>query len=281
MRIFRINYNEAGNLLPDGSVLGNQGEHNATLLTVTPPDEMTENEKITSYRIAFELTNCRAVHSESIAKADVISLPLFSQITSSETVAVQLEGYDENGDVIVKSPKIKKLKFNPSVCGVEIPLSDSPNSMAAEVTANTAFRNNFKEDEKGNLTYKGQPITERKTFLIEGTTDEYFLPLYTISNAVTLYINKSTCETEDNEIINLENKEIKTIYFNINGTLVDIKNLSAYDGKSYIVNIEKLVFDTNSGLLHALTLYCPFDDSILIQNLQNYESMSFKLELYE
>ena len=182
MRTFRIDFSNESNPLTDGDVLGNQGEHNATIIVITPPAEMTENENITSYRIAFELTNCRSVRSASIAKSDAVSLPLFSQITSSETIAIQLEGYNENGDLVVKSPKVSKLKFNPSVCGVELPLSGSSNSLAAEVNLNTNFRNNFTETESGNLTYKGQPIgggtAERPTKTLEreyGDNIDFFI----------------------------------------------------------------------------------------------------------
>ena len=282
MRTVHIDFLTPENPLPDGNILGNQGEHNATILAVTPPAEMTANENITSYRIAFELTNCRAVHSKDIAKADIISLPLFSQITLSETVAVQLEGYDENGDVIVKSPKIKKLKFNPSVCGIEIPPSDSPNSMAAEVTANTAFRNKFGEDENGNLLYKGESIstTERPFITISGMSSDLLLQHSTHTGNVMLFLLNNTYEGHD-----LKGCEIKSLSFVFDGTKINVKALSTLDSRPYCINMSNLIFSPYFGLLYVATLYDilaqsdGYSDS-LIGMLSTGMSYEVELEIY-
>ena len=246
MRTFRIDFSNESNPLTDGDVLGNQGEHNATIIVITPPAEMTENENITSYRIAFELTNCRSVHSASIAKSDEVSLPLFAQITSSETVAIQLEGYDGNGDLVVKSPKISKLKFNPSVCGVELPLSGSSNSLAAEVNLNTNFRNNFAETESGNLTYKGQPIgggtAERPTKTIELSYDSSEIDFIFNSSFLSFVIY-----TYNESKVPLNSEILKTeLLFDDQNypDWIDTKEMINYDPTSpYIVYQNKPFFD--------------------------------------
>ncbi len=272
MRTVHIDFLNTENQLPDGNILGNQGEHNATVLAVTPPAEMTANENITSYRIAFELSNCRAVHSKDIAKADVISLPLFSQITSSETVAVQLEGYDGNGEIIIKSPKIKKLKFNPSVCGVEIPPSDSPNSMAAEVTANTAFRNKFSENENGNLLYNGKSLADRpyKTFIVN-QADTYTISTNSNTGVFVFGLNVP------DDAVNADVKRVR-IKFSGYAEWIDIDDISLLS-LQYIATIKrKLSFinDYSGYLLLGLDSITSQNDIINNIAVSNYSQIEIE-----
>ncbi len=272
MRTFQIDFLNTENPLPDGNILGNQGEHNATVLVITPPAEMTANESITSYRIAFELSNCRAVHSGNIAKTDIISLPLFSQITSSETIAVQLEGYDGNGEIVVKSTKLTKLKFNPSVCGVEIPPSDSPNSMAAEVTRNTKFRENFNENENGNLTYKGNPIGSNPPYdTISLDSSQFF------SSSISGDITELCLASED--IISLGTK-IKTIRIKYEDKMIDIKNMAEVDGIPYILNMDNVVLSPTFNLPMLALFGCPYGANALINAFGEYSINNIEVDYY-
>ena len=167
IRNFRILFPSADNILPDGDFAGYVGEHNATLLEITPPKEMTDCEDIATYRIAFELTNCRAVHSDPITKAVSISMLLPAQVTSSKVISVQLEGYSTDNNLVAKSEKISKIKFYPSVCGVETGADNKPFGIVAEVTANTQARHKHSNaavldslsDSGGTLQYNGKPIS--------------------------------------------------------------------------------------------------------------------------
>lgn len=154
-------------MLPDGEFAGYIGEHNATLLEITPPKEMSDCEKISAYKIAFELTNCRSVHSDEIAKAPSISMYLPSQITSSRIIAVQLEGYSTDGSLIAKSEKAVKIRFAPSVHGVETGYDNGkPFNTATEIKENTKARHTHKNinvinglsDNDGILRYNGKPV---------------------------------------------------------------------------------------------------------------------------
>lgn len=251
MRQFHIDFTGTENTLPDGNILGNQGEHNATELIITPPQEMTDNENITSYRIAFELCNCRAVHSEIIEKSETLSLPLFSQITSSDTVAVQLEGYDNNGELVIKSEKITKLKFNPSVYGVEIPPNGSPNSMAAEVAANTNFRKSF--------NYRTITLDQSMCFGINNGT----------SAILCLY----------EEVIPV-NTEIKTIRLNYNGQMIDIKDMATIDDIPYILNMNRVYLSQSHGMLTLAVIGFVTDTNAVISTLQNYEIPEIEVDYY-
>ena len=158
MRKFTIDFT-AENTLPDGSILGKQGEHNATELIIVPPSEMTDCEDVTSYRIAFGLTNCRCVHSETLEKAAEVSMLLFSQITSSESVEIQLEGYGADGNLVMKSTTVNKLKFLPSVCGKETGADGNSQSMSNEVNQNTAARHNHEnKDVLDGLSADGESL---------------------------------------------------------------------------------------------------------------------------
>ena len=158
MRKFTIDFT-AENTLPDGSVLGKQGEHNATELVIVPPSEMTDCEDVTSYRIAFGLTNCRCVHSETLEKAAEVSMLLFSQITLSESVEIQLEGYGADGNLVMKSTTVNKLKFLPSVCGKETGADGNSQSMSNEVNQNTAARHTHKnKDVLDGLSADGESL---------------------------------------------------------------------------------------------------------------------------
>lgn len=167
IRNFRILFPSADNQLPDGEFAGYVGEHNATQLEITPPKEMTDCADIATYRIAFELTNCRAVHSDAIPKAASIAMLLPSQITSSKVIAVQLEGYSSDNNLVAKSAKVVKIKFHPSVCGVETGANNEPFGIVADVTANTKARHTHKNadvldglsDGGGTLQYNGKPIS--------------------------------------------------------------------------------------------------------------------------
>ncbi len=88
----------------------------------------------------FRVTNCRCVHSETLEKAAEVSMLLFSQITSSESVEIQLEGYGADGNLVMKSTTVNKLKFLPSVCGKETGADGNSQSMSNEVNQNTAAR---------------------------------------------------------------------------------------------------------------------------------------------
>ena len=159
MRTFRIDYTNTENKLPDGDIVGKFGEHNATLLKITPPQEMTECADIAYYRIAFGLTNYRTIHSGTLEKSETVSLALFAQVTRSDTISVQLVGYGADDSLVMKSETVKKLKFSESVGGTEISADGDSHNLGAEVAAMQTKLNKFGEDEKGNLIYNGNPIS--------------------------------------------------------------------------------------------------------------------------
>lgn len=170
--------------MPDGNVLGKVGEHNATVLRITPPEYMSANESILFYCLAFETGNNfikKIIRSEMIAKADVIHVPVWGQVTVSENVRFQLEGYDGENNLLVKSVPVEGV-FSPSVCGVQSASDFGNNGLAASVAANTLARHTHEnasvlgelgEDINGNLNYKGKEIKgNRATSFLDFTYDD-------------------------------------------------------------------------------------------------------------
>ncbi len=115
MRTVKIDF--AGTeLLPNGNNLGFIGEHNATQLVIIPPAEMADSERIATYTVAFA-TGGKVIHTDPILKADEVTASLTCALTRDYHLAVQLEGYDSEGELVVKSPLVTGLRLSPSARG--------------------------------------------------------------------------------------------------------------------------------------------------------------------
>lgn len=137
MRTLRIDFTSE-NILPDGCIAGRIGEHNATTLDITPPSEITACESVTSLCVAF-FTGVGIIHSEVMPKAENLQLPLWKQLTQYSGLAVQLEAYDDNGGLIIKSP-VMSLKLLPSICGEAVEADTKNPNLTAQVLKNTKAR---------------------------------------------------------------------------------------------------------------------------------------------
>lgn len=82
---------------------GHIGEHNAITLVITPPKSMSDNDNIINYAVAFETKDGSRYLSDTYAKSTSIETPLYSQLTTSDILYIQLEGYAEDKNIIVKS----------------------------------------------------------------------------------------------------------------------------------------------------------------------------------
>lgn len=113
MRTFNINFN-LDDPCPDGKCLGRMGEKNASELLVTPPAEMSENENITYYIAAFS-TEKGAERLGPYEKAEQITVPVTGKLTVGYSLAFQLEGYDDSGETVIKSPLLSGFSFEGAV----------------------------------------------------------------------------------------------------------------------------------------------------------------------
>lgn len=179
MREIRIDFT-AENMLPDGCDIGLIGEHNATDLVITPPAEMAECEEITSYTAAF-VTEGKIIRSDLYEKAETITVSLCSQLTQDHTLGVQLEGYDGEGGLVVKSKLITGLRLLPSAGGDETDFVSGASGIVSQINANTLARHSHENtsvldklgETDGNLTFDGVAVTAGKTKTLEFNLEKY------------------------------------------------------------------------------------------------------------
>lgn len=115
MRTLTIDFTSA-RLLPEGNDAGYVGEHNATQLKIIPPIEMADCESIATYVVAFA-TGKGVLYSDSFLKSEEITVSLTAKLTTDYYLGVQLEGYDSEGELVVKSPLVTQLQLSPSARG--------------------------------------------------------------------------------------------------------------------------------------------------------------------
>ncbi|MBE6771081.1 MAG: hypothetical protein E7547_02915 [Ruminococcaceae bacterium] len=221
MRTFRIDFTQDRPCL-DGCFMGRIGEHNATEVVITPPEVLAENEAVTNYVIAFS-TGGMVIHSESLEKAETVSVPLWQQLTKHPVIGIQLEAYDDAGEFIGKSEYISGLRFLPSADGNCVPSdTDNPDFISLYLKTKHFHENKetldkFSEDESGNLLYDKKPIEGGGSGA--GLTDE---------QAAEIAANTEARHTHDNK------------------DLLDKLKKAQYAGT------QRYVFDEGNGKFYAL-----------------------------
>lgn len=120
--------------------IGLIGEHNATTLNIIPPIDMSTNANISTYIIAFQTGNGTVLHSKPFTQGEEITVDLWQQLTLSATLGVQLEGNDNDGNLIAKSRFVRGLVFMPSPCGKEGEVDTGNDSLVSEIAENTKAR---------------------------------------------------------------------------------------------------------------------------------------------
>lgn len=169
MRKIRVDFT-AENMLPDGEYIGRIGEHNATVLAITPPAEMAECEAILNYVAAF-VTEGKIIRSDFYPKSEQVEIPLCAQLTQDHSLGVQLEGYDGSGGLVVKSAVIGELKLLPSAGGDSTDFDSENGGMVSQINLNTIARHSHSNadilgglgENNGILTYNGEVVTPKKT----------------------------------------------------------------------------------------------------------------------
>lgn len=192
------------------NVLGNQGEHNATELLITPPSEMSNNAKVTRYSVAFQIGAYQVYHSKEYEKAATITVPIEKEVSRTNVIYLQLEGYDDNDELVIKSDRVGNFIFKPSVCGEEMSYSDEPNSIGAAVQANTNFRKKLEDNaetlDKLSTSQSGKLLFNGK--IIEGSSNgSASLDIEVVSDTEDEYVLKITTDSGTIITPNLKGKE--------------------------------------------------------------------------
>lgn len=193
--------------------LGNQGEKNATELIITPPVEMSENENIISYSVAFQIGAYEVFHSPVYDKADTITVPIEKVVSMTKVTSLQLEGFDGKETLLVRSERIDNLIFNDSVIGKEYDGKTKSELIEQIVKI---------KEEMLNPSYATIPLTD-------------FIAIDT-GYGITIALTRS-------DVIPV-GTELKTIRFNFDGQLIDIKDMATIDDIPYIFNMNKVLTST-------------------------------------
>ncbi len=117
--------------MPQKTVLGRMGEHNASELVFTPPEELSEEERTDHYRVAF-FTGGKTYLSEMYAEVP-FTVPVWHELTGNSRMSLQIIAYDESREFVGKSPKIGGFYFEPSVSGAAVELGGENPDIASEI----------------------------------------------------------------------------------------------------------------------------------------------------
>ncbi len=207
------------NVFPDGNNLGYVGEHNATTLTVTPPPEMTANENIAFYCLAFEVGNDfikKVIRSALLPKAESFDVKLWQQVTIGENLKIQLEAYDSENSLLIKT-KYADAVLSPSVSGVQSGTDTSGQSLAGMVAAHEA--------KLSRLT---------AVFEFEGSADSFTMP----DMPGTMQLIVGDFYMDSNIPIGAEIKSIEFMFDESIGW-IDTHEMITVDGIPYILNMAR------------------------------------------
>lgn len=280
--------------MPDGNIFGKMGEHNANVLEITPPAEMSENKNIELYCVAFEVGRDfvkTVVRSEMIAKSNTVSVPLWHQTTVGENIKFQLEAYDGENNLLVKSQLVEGV-FLPSVSGVRSAGDYEYNGMSASVAANTIARHTHENadvlenlaDDKGTLIYNGNPIgvsTERPTATYETAIDGSS-NMYVQENGYDFKIAMMINTGEEPEIA-LIGKEVAKIEFKTTtGEWILLEETSEKDLNPLVVTLKHIIrkdLDDIDSIVFTV-IYYPAGTGWLKQSITNYQITDVKVTYY-
>ena len=267
-----------------GTVLGRQGENNATALLIKIPAEMLNNEAVELISLAAQIGAGYVARSELIAKAETITVKLDSRMTTVNSLSIQLEGYDSTKSLLVKSAKIDNLIFEKSVTG-ETPELEGNAGVIADIAANTSARHTHENaetlnklgDSNGSLTYDGKAVGGRQTATVTLDISKAMIDS-PMSSSTVIFLN-NTNEVPDNA-------EIAIIELN-SGTAdspvwIDLRDMSAlYPANPYLLMSHKLQRNDTYGSYFLISILFPISNkNELIFALDNGEIQQIRVTYY-
>ena len=283
MREFIIDFTADVPIVP-GTVIGRQGENNATALKIKIPDEILNNEAVELISLAAQIGAGYVARSELIAKAETVTVKLDSRMTAVNSLSIQLEGYDSTKSLLVKSAKIDNLIFEKSVTG-ETPELEGNAGVVADIAANTAARHTHENaetlnklgDSNGSLTYDGKAVGGRQTATVTLDISETTLDS-PMSSSTIIFLNAV------NKVP--ANAEIATIELN-SGTAdspvwIDLRDMSAlYEANPYSLTYHKLKYNDTYGCYFLVSILFPISNkNELIRALDSGEIPQIRVTYY-
>ena len=157
MENFRIDFT-LSNPFPDGKKIGECGEKNAAQLIITPPENLASREEIRSYVVAFS-TEKGPVRIGPFPKAETLTVPVRNALTVGTALSVQIEGFDADGEFIIKSPVLSGIMISNSIgdCDCSDGSCSDKNVIPGHMHENLDILDSLSE-KNGVLCYKGSEI---------------------------------------------------------------------------------------------------------------------------
>ena len=156
MENFRIDFTMS-NPFPDGKKIGECGEKNAAQLIITPPENLASREEIRSYVVAFS-TGRGPVRFGPVPKAETITVPVGNALTVGSALSVQVEGYDSDGEFIIKSPVLSGILISSSIADGDCSDGEDKNVIPGHSHENLEILDSL-SDKNGVLLYNGKEIS--------------------------------------------------------------------------------------------------------------------------
>ena len=175
MENFRIDFT-LSNPFPDGKKLGECGEKNAAQLIITPPESLASRDEIRLYVVAFS-TEKGPVRFGPFPKSETITVPVGRALTVGTALSVQLEGYDEDGEFIIKSSVLSGIMISNSISESGCDGSDTEEGVVpGHFHKNLEILDSF-SDENGSLCYNGTKVVSEgnvRTLILKNSDGSFF-----------------------------------------------------------------------------------------------------------
>lgn len=284
MREFIIDFTADVPIMP-GTVIGRQGENNATALKIKIPDEMLNNEAVELISLAAQIGAGYVARSELIAKAETVTVKLDSRMTAVNSLSIQLEGYDSTKSLLVKSAKIDNLIFEKSVAG-ETPELEGNAGVVADIAANTAARHTHENaetlnklgDSNGNLTYDGKAVSGRQTATVTLESNDFYPVDTDVSYTTMIIVNNTSKIPENSEITSIElnsGTADSPVWIDARDMIVD------YPTAPYVLSFNRFKLSTLYGGYLLVSIHFPLQTkNDLIISLDNYEIPQIRVTYY-
>ncbi len=281
MENFRIDFT-LSNPFPDGCRLGEGGEKNAAQLVITPPDNLASRDEIRSYVVAFSTEN-GPVRIGPFPKTETITVPVGNALTVGTALSVQLEGFDADGEFIIKSKVLSGIKIASSIrdCSCSDGSNDK-NLILGHYHDNFEVLKNLADDD-GILTYKGGSISGSGTVktAVLLASESSFTEMIDVPQAGS-FILVTYYDSEGNPYIP-EGSEIISIEFNSqsedNPEWVDLRSISETDEfMPSIINYHKSFYSSDYSGNVIAGVYFPFGTNSYYDEFSNYNINSLRIK---
>lgn len=262
MRTINIDFTKSPVEISDME-LGHQGEHNATELTVIPPTEMSQNSKIVSYSIAFQIGAHLKCHSKIVSKSDVISVEIPREVTELNITSIQVEGYDGEEGLLVKSDRVDNLIFKGSITGKEYEGNTTP-----QLVEQVAYLKNKIENGSGDSAVQTLEFNVGDVYVDSGEDVG--------SNGDVSYIIAMS-ESDSTLPEGAKIKDIRFKGFSDHGD-VSMKNLTKYDLSPYVLNMEEVTHHEERGAKILAVIYTFGYTHPIIEEIKNYSASKVEID---